>query len=266
MAKIISVTNQKGGVGKTTSCVSLASELALMGKRVLLVDLDPQASASSGLSIELHPPGSDLYDVFFGRLPLKDIIKSSKINGLEIVPSSKDLIGIEIELGKAPGRELILKSELTMLKRSFDYIFIDCPPSSGLLTLNAVGASDYLIIPLQAEYYALEGLSALMGTVEFVKQTFNQRLEILGVFLTMYDARTNLSSQVQNEAREFFKERMFNTVIPRNIKISESPSHGLPICLYDPESTGAKAYHDLAVELDVRCQGLEGVVPMAANA
>ncbi|MCO6431280.1 MAG: ParA family protein [Deltaproteobacteria bacterium] len=264
MTHVISVTNQKGGVGKTTSCVSLSAELALMGKRILLIDLDPQASASSGLSIDLLPAGEDLYDVFFGRIPIRQVIRPSKIDRLYVVPSSKDLIGIEIELGKAPGRELILKSELAQVKKLYDYIIIDCPPSSGLLTLNAIGASDYIIIPLQAEYYALEGLSALMGTVQFVKQTFNQKLEILGVFLTMFDARTNLSNQVQAEARSYFKEVMFHSVIPRNIKLSESPSHGVPISLYDSESAGAKAYHQLAVELEERCEGAISR-PVAAN-
>jgi chromosome partitioning protein len=254
MPKVIAVTNQKGGVGKTTSSISLAAELALLGQKTLLIDIDPQSSATSGLSIEPNIPGTDFYDMFFGRVSLQSLIKVSNIKGLDVIPSSKDLVGVEIELGKAPGRELILKSDLHRFQNNYDYILIDCPPSSGLLTLNALGAADAIIIPLQAEYYALEGLSQLMGTVEFVRQTFNQKLEILGVFLTMYDHRTNLSSQVQAEAKGYFKDLMFDTLIPRNIKISESPSHGIPICLYDKESAGAKAYHRLALELDVRCK------------
>lgn len=254
MTRVIAVTNQKGGVGKTTSSISLAAELALLGQRTLLIDIDPQSSATSGLSIQPNEPGNDFYDMFFGRAPLESLIKPSNIPNLDVVPSSKDLVGVEIELGKAPGRELILKSELARFQSAYDYILMDCPPSSGLLTLNALGAADSIIIPLQAEYYALEGLSALMGTVEFVRQTFNQKLEILGVFLTMYDHRTNLSAQVLAEAKGYFKELMFDILIPRNIKISESPSHGIPICQYDKDSAGAKAYHRLALELDVRCK------------
>lgn len=265
MTRVIAVTNQKGGVGKTTSAISLAAELALLGKKTLLIDIDPQASATSGIGVDPHEPGEDFYDLFFGRRSLTNLIKQTSIQNLSVVPSSKDLVGVEIELGKAPGRELILKSELFLLKSHFDYVLIDCPPSSGLLTLNALGASDYLIIPLQAEYYALEGLSALMGTVEFVKQTFNQRLELLGVFLTMYDARTNLSSQVESEARGFFKDLMFRAKIPRNIKISESPSHGVPICIYDKDCSGAKAYHDLALELNDRIEGYNNAGGAVAN-
>jgi chromosome partitioning protein len=173
-----------------------------------------------------------------------------------VAPSSEDLVGLEVELGKTPGRELILKSELNLLKVSYDYVLIDCPPSSGLLTLNALGASDSILIPLQAEYYALEGLSALMRTIEFVKQTFNPALEVLGVFMTMFDARTSLSKQVEQEARKFFAGLMFESRIPRNIKLSECPSHGMPICLYDPFSAGALAYKTLAQEIENRCLGV----------
>lgn len=262
MGHVISISNQKGGVGKTTSAVNLSTELALAGKRVLLVDFDPQGSASSGLGVELNSEGSDLYDVFFGKLPLSKIIKPTKVKGLSVAPSSSDLVGLEIEMGKTPGRELILRSELSLLRTTYEYVLIDCPPSSGLLTLNALGAADKILIPLQAEYYALEGLSALMRTIEFVRQTFNPSLEILGVFMTMFDARTNLSMQVENEAREFFKGAFFETRIPRNIKLSESPSHGLPIALYDQYSAGARAYKSLAIEIDKRCLS---VLPVAAN-
>ena len=255
MGHVIAISNQKGGVGKTTSAVSLSSELALAGRKVLLVDFDPQGSATSGLGIDLHDEGSDIYDMFFGRVNLTSIIRQSQIQNLSVAPSSSDLVGLEIELGKAPGRELILRSELQLLRTTYDYVIIDCPPSSGLLTLNAMGATDKILIPLQAEYYALEGLSALVKTIEFVKQTFNPKLEILGVFMTMFDSRTNLSIQVEQEAANYFKELMFKSRIPRNIKLSECPSHGMPICLYDPLSAGAKAYNLLAKEIDERCFG-----------
>lgn len=257
---VIAVANQKGGVGKTTSSISVSADLALHGRKVLLVDFDPQGSASSGLGIEPAPQGHDIYDMFFGKASLSEIIRPSQIEGLFVAPASRDLVSLEIELGKAPGRELILKSELNLLRTGYDYVIIDCPPSSGLLTLNALGACDSVLIPLQAEYYALEGLSALMHTIEFVKHTFNPAVKILGVFMTMYDVRTNLSVQVESEAQSFFKELMFEAKVPRNIKLSESPSHGLPICLYDPLSAGAKAYHALTVEIEARCGGstLEG--------
>ena len=255
VSKVISIANQKGGVGKTTSSINLGSELAQRGKKVLLVDFDPQGSASSGLGITLHPEGKDAYDMFFGRVPLSEITLPCCVENLDVAPASHDLVSIELELGKTAGRELILRSQLNLLRKRYDYVIIDCPPSSGLLSLNALGASDYIAIPLQAEYYALEGLSALMNTYNFVRQTFNPQLAILGVFLTMYDARTNLASQVEREAGEYFGELMFASKIPRNIKLSEAPSHGLPICLYDKDSTGARAYVALATELDIRCSG-----------
>lgn len=252
MGRIIAIANQKGGVGKTTSAVSLASEMAKMGRSVLLIDLDPQASASSGLGVKLQSEGEDLYDVFFGNISISKIIKQCLVNNLDVVPGSKDLVSLELEIGKTQGRELILQTELSLLKKQYDYIYIDCPPSSGLLTLNALGASDYILIPLQAEYYALEGISGLMNTVNFVKQTFNPKLELLGVFLTMYDYRTKLSGLVEEEARKFFNDLVFKTIIPRNIRLSECPSYSQPICVYDPKSIGAKAYHELATEIDFR--------------
>ncbi len=252
MSHIIAIANQKGGVGKTTSAISISSELALAGNSVLLVDFDPQGSATSGLGVSLLEEGKDLFDVFFERVSLSDIIQETQIKGLKLAPASKDLVGLEIELGKKAGRELILRSELQLLHSRFDYIIIDCPPSSGLLSLNAMGSAQYVLIPLQAEYYALEGLSALMNTIEFVQQTFNPVLKVLGVFLTMFDSRTNLSLQVEGEAKAFFKELMFTTRVPRNIKLSEAPSHGLPICLYDAQSAGAKAYREIAAEVIVR--------------
>lgn len=265
MGHIIAISNQKGGVGKTTSAVSLCSELAIAGRRTLLIDFDPQGNATSGLGVDLLEEGSDLYDLFFGRVSLSGVIRPSMIENLFVAPSSRDLVGVEIELGKKAGRELILKSELARLKERFDYIVIDCPPSSGLLSLNALGAAKYVLIPLQAEYYALEGLSALMQTVEFVQQTFNPDLELLGVFLTMFDARTRLSSQVEDEVRGHFGELAFNARIPRNIRLSECPSYSLPICLYDPASAGAQAYHELAVEIDDRLFAGTGDERVVAN-
>ena len=249
MTHVIAIANQKGGVGKTTSAVSISAQLALFGHSVLLIDFDPQGSATSGLGVKPLPEGSDLFDLFFGRVPLQKIVQRTKVRGLDVAPSSKDLVGLEIEIGKAPGRELILKSQLNLLKRSYEFVIIDCPPSSGLLSLNALGAADKILIPLQAEYYSLEGLSALMSTVGFVQQTFNPHLALLGIFLTMFDGRTNLSLQVEQEAKNYFKDKFFETRIPRNVKLSECPSHGMPISLYDPFSVGAKAYQTLTLEI-----------------
>ena len=223
---------------------------------MLLVDFDPQANATSGLGVELNEEGQDLYDMFFDRVSLDRIIKPTGIKGLDIAPASKDLVSIELELGKQPGRELILKSELSAVRSRYDFIFIDCPPSSGLLTLNAMGAASYVLIPLQAEYYALEGLSGLLDTVAFVNETYNPELSILGVFLTMYDSRTNLSAQVDDEARGFFDDKYIDVKVPRNVKLSECPSHGLPICLYAPQSAGAKAYKELSEQIALRTEAL----------
>ena len=249
MTSVIAITNQKGGVGKTTTAVSLGAYLASFGYRVLLVDFDPQGNATSGLGVEEAEEGKDLFDMFFGRVTLAEIIKPSVVPSLDVAPSSKDLVGIEIELGKTAGRELILASQIQLLTSSYDFIFIDCPPSSGLLSLNALGAAESVIIPMQAEYYALEGLTALLDTVEFVRSTYNPKLSILGVFVTMYDGRTNLSRQVLEEVQTHFGEACFEAVVPRSIRLSECPSHGLPISLYDPEGPGAKAYKLLAEEV-----------------
>jgi chromosome partitioning protein len=249
MAHIVAIANQKGGVGKTTSAVSLASQLALLGFKALLLDFDPQASATSGVGVSQLPEGSDLYDAFFGRIPFKELIVKSAIPNLSVIPGSHDLVSLELEIGKTPGREIILRNALKEVQGDFDVIFIDCPPSSGLLTLNALGSAQHVLVPLQAEYYSLEGLSGLLNTISFVQQTFNPSLQILGIFLTMFDARTNLSVQVLQETERHFADKVFRAKIPRNIKLSESPSHGLPICRYDPQSAGAKAYLALAGEL-----------------
>jgi len=266
MSHVIAIANQKGGVGKTTSSINISAELALIGRRVLLVDLDPQGSATSGLGVGRNEEGQDIYDVFFGRLRLADTIRSTSVEGLQIVPSSRDLIGVEIELGQCEGREVILRNELVALEELYDYVLIDCPPSSGLLTLNAMGAAGKVLIPLQAEYYALEGLSALLDTIETVRETFNPNLDILGVFITMFDVRTNLSAQVEEEARKYFGSLMFREKVPRSVRLSESPSHGLPICRYDPGSAGAKAYHFLSLEIDSRCFQKGGMRHKVANA
>jgi len=255
VSTVIAISNQKGGVGKTTSAVSVAAELGLRGYKTLLVDFDPQGNATSGLGVELREAGEDLFDMFFGRASLAKIVRPSIIKGLDVAPSSADLVGVEIELGKTPGRELILRSELKLLRETYEFVLIDCPPSSGLLTLNALGAAESVLIPLQAEYYALEGISAITRTIEFVKQTFNPDLQVLGVFMTMFDSRTNLAVQVEQEARQYFGPQMFEARIPRNIKLSECPSHGKPICLYDGDSAGAKAYASLTEEIVKRVLG-----------
>lgn len=252
VSNIIAIANQKGGVGKTTSAVSISAELALRGRKVLLVDFDPQGSATSGVGVQPDQDAPDLYDMFFGRASLARLIRQSPIENLDVAPSSSDLVSIEIELGKTAGRELILRSELNLLRTNYEYVIVDCPPSSGLLALNAMGAAEQVLVPLQAEYYALEGITALIKTVEFVKQTFNPRLQVLGVFMTMFDQRTNLAVQVENEASQFFGPVMFSTRIPRNIKLSECPSHAKPICIYDPFSAGAKAYAALTTEIEQR--------------
>lgn len=254
MTHILAIANQKGGVGKTTSAVSLSAQLALLGFKVLLLDFDPQASATSGIGVQKLPEGGDLYDAFFGRVPFKDVIVPSPINNLWVVPGSHDLVSLELEIGKSPGRELILRSAVRDIQDSFDVIVIDCPPSSGLLTLNALGTAQSVLVPLQAEYYSLEGLSGLLNTISFVQQTFNPSLKLLGVFLTMYDSRTRLSLQVREEAEKHFGDRLFRARIPRNIRLSECPSHGMPICTYDPGSIGAKSYLALAGELIERLE------------
>lgn len=249
MGKIISICNQKGGTGKTTSSVNIAAYCALQHKRVLLIDLDPQSNATSGLGLNKHNIEKSTYHVLLEEMDIKDVYLPVSIENLYMVPSSLDLTGAEIELVGTLGREYRLKRALTKEKDNFDYIFIDSPPSLGLLTINGLCAADSLLIPVQCEYYALEGLTQLLNTVNLVKNNLNPALEIEGVFLTMADLRTNLSREVIQEVRNHFKEKVYTTVIPRNIRLGEAPSYGKPIFLYDKDSIGAHKYDDLAKEI-----------------
>ena len=248
MAKIISVANQKGGVGKTTTSVNLSACLAQKGKKVLLVDIDPQGNGTSGLGVEVHNDKS-VYDVIINETNIKDTLKITMLDNLKVCPANIDLAGAEVELVSMVSRETRLKDALEDIKKDFDYIIIDCPPSLGLITLNAFTASDSVLVPIQCEYYALEGLGQLINTIKLVQKHLNKNLSIEGVILTMYDSRTNLSSQVAHEVEKYFGNKVFQTIIPRNIRLSEAPSHGLPISLYDKDSKGAETYKKLAEEL-----------------
>lgn len=248
MAKIIATANQKGGVGKTTTSVNLAACVADAGKRVLLVDLDPQMNAGSGLGV--NPKGGyTLYDVMMGECEAKQAVRVTRFKNLSVLPASVDLSGCEIELVGVEGRERVLKNALDSLRGEYDYIFIDSPPSLGLLTLNALTASDSVLVPIQCEYYALEGVGQLMNTLSLVRKRLNTGLEIEGVVLTMLDGRTNLGLQVVSEVKKYFKGKVFATVVPRNVRLSEAPSHGVPIHIYDAHCSGAEAYKKLAQEL-----------------
>ena len=249
MAKVIAVANQKGGVGKTTTTVNLSASLASKAYRVLVVDIDPQGNATSGLGIDKLGIERNIYDLFCADEVLGNLIVPTEVHGLHVVPANSDLVGAEVELVQKEGRENILRDAIATVADSFDYILIDCPPSLGLLTVNALTAAASLLVPLQSEYYALEGISSLMHTMQLARQVLNPGLELEGVVLTMYDARTNLSKQIESEARAHFTDSVFKTVIPRNIKLSESPSFGKPILLYDPNSIGAIAYKALADEM-----------------
>jgi len=248
MGKIIAFANQKGGVGKTTTCINLAAYVAAMGKRVLVVDMDPQGNATSGLGIEKNEKLHTMYDVIGGETSVDEVVKVTGVNGLNIIPSTVDLAGAEIELVQMDSRERIVKKILGDLRNNYDYICIDCPPSLGLLTVNALTASDAVVIPIQCEFFALEGLSQLMNTIKLVKKHLNQTLDVEGVILTMKDSRSNLVNEVSNEIKRFFGSKVFDSVIPRNVRLAEAPSHGEPILTYDPKSKGAIAYMELAQE------------------
>lgn len=249
MGKIITIANQKGGVAKTTTAVNLGAGLAILGKKILIVDVDPQGNATSGLGINKLQTGRCIYDCIINELPVKALIHQTQIERLDVVPATIQLAGAEVELVSAISREMKLKKALVLIKDEYDYIIIDCPPSLGLLTLNAMTAADRILIPVQCEYYALEGLSQLMNTIALVKKHLNPSLEIEGAVLTMFDARTNLSIQVVDEVKAYFKDKVFNSIIPRNVRLSEAPSYGLPIMLYDPKSRGAEQYQELAKEV-----------------
>lgn len=248
MGKIISITNQKGGVGKTTTCVNLAAFIAKAGNKVLIIDMDPQGNASSAVGVEPTKDDNTIYEVLIGECSAKEAIYNSVMEGLDVMPSTVDLSGAEVELVHLNNRENILKSALMQVKREYDYIFIDCPPSLNLLTVNALTATDSIIIPIQCEYFALVGLGQLMNTVKLIKKHLNPTIEIEGVLLTMKDARSNLVNQVAEEIKKYFKEKVYNTFIPRNVRLAESPSHGKPIIMYDSKSKGSIAYQELANE------------------
>ena len=248
MGKVISVANQKGGVGKTTTTVNLSTMLAKRGKRVLLIDTDPQGNATSGLGITKELELS-VYDVLVGDTEMIETLQESNIKNLTVCPSNISLAGAEVELVSMMSREQRLKTKLDEIKDQYDYILIDCPPSLGLVTLNAFTASDSVLIPVQCEYFALEGLGQLLNTVNLVKKHLNKNLEIEGALLTKYDARTNLSNQVVKEVKKYFENKVYKTVIPRNVRLSEAPSYGMPISLYDPKSKGAKAYEKFTKEI-----------------
>ena len=248
MGKIIAVANQKGGVGKTTTAVNLSSIIAKKGKKVMLIDADPQGNASSGLGLEKESENS-LYDVLINEVDITTTLRDTCIKTLKVCPSNMNLAGAEVELVSQMSIEHRLKEKLDMIKDEFDYIFIDCPPSLGLITLNAFTASNSVLIPVQCEYYALEGLGQLLNTINLVKKHLNKQLEVEGAVLTMYDIRTNLSNQVVKEVKRYFNDKVYKTVIPRNIKLSEAPSYGMPITIYAPKSKGARCYEKLTNEI-----------------
>jgi chromosome partitioning protein len=252
MGKIVGVVNQKGGVGKTTTAINLSACLALEGLKILLVDCDPQSNTTSGLGFQRDDNRHSIYDVLVGDSKAVQVILPTEIESLWLLPGSKNLIGANIELAAAEDRALRLRNALQPIQDRFDLVILDCPPALDLLTLNALAAADTLIVPMQAEYFALEGISELISTLERVRANFNPNVTIEGVLLTMYDDRTNLAQQVTETLREYFRERLFVTVIPRNIRLAEAPSHGKPVALYDPRSRGAEAYFQLAGEFLAR--------------
>lgn len=249
MGKIISLANQKGGVGKTTTTINLSASLATLEKSVLIVDADPQANASSGLGVDIKEVDCSLYECIINKADVRDAIYTTDITGLDIIPSHIDLVGAEIEMLNLDNREKVIKNILDPIRDDYDYILIDCSPSLGLITVNALTASDSVIIPVQCEYFALEGISKLLNTIKIIKSKLNPKLEIEGFLLTMYDSRLRLANQIYDEVKRHFQELVFKTVIQRNVKLSESPSHGLPVILYDADSSGAKNHLALAKEI-----------------
>ena len=249
MGKIVAIANQKGGVGKTTTAINIAACLAAAGKHILLVDTDPQGNSTSGLGIERANLNTSLYNIYNHTKHIHELMQRTELDYLQIIPSHIDLIGAELELISREGRESILKQALQTIKHKYDFIFIDCPPSLSLLTLNALVAADSLLIPMQCEYYALEGISSIIKTLELVRQAYNPSLDIEGILLTMFDGRNTLANQVAIELKKHFGEKVFKTMIPRNVTLAEAPSHGKPIILYDIHSKGAQSYLALAEEV-----------------
>lgn len=257
MGKIISFSNQKGGVGKTTTCVNMAAYLAREGKKVLLVDLDPQGNATTGLGFSKGALKKSVYNVLIEEEPVSDNVLSTELENLTILPANIDLAGAEVELVYKKSREKVLKVALDKVKSQYDYLLIDCPPSLGLITINALAAADSVVIPIQSEYYALEGLSQLMNSISLVRQHLNKNLKVEGVVLTMYDGRSNISRQIAAEIKKFFTKKLYEIVIPRNVRLSEAPSHGKPILLHDPKCAGARAYSALTEEFLKKTEGRE---------
>ena len=249
MGKIISITNQKGGVGKTTTAINVSASLAVAEKKVLLVDMDPQGNATSGSGIDRNSIQTSIYDVMIGRMDIKEVIVQTDLRYFQVVPAGIDLIGAELELVELEKREFVLRNILDPVRNNFDFIILDCPPSLGLLTINALTAADSVIIPVQCEYFALEGLSQVMRTIGLVQKSLNSSLDIEGILLTMFDGRNNLSHQVAEEIKGHFKEKVFNSMIPRNVALGEAPSHGKPIITYNINSRGAQSYLGLALEV-----------------
>lgn len=249
LVKVIAIANQKGGVGKTTTSVNLSACLADLGKKVLLVDLDPQGNSTSGFGFDKTKIKQSVYDVLVNDVPIEGVILQTKIENLMLLPATIQLAGAEIELVSIMSRETKLKRVLDKVKYSYDYVIIDCPPSLGLLTINSLTAANSVLVPIQCEFYALEGLSQLMNTITLVQKNLNPALSLEGVVLTMFDARTNLSIQVVDEVKNHFRHKVYQTIIPRNVRLSEAPSHGQPITRYDPKSKGAEVYTDLAKEV-----------------
>ena len=249
MVKVIAIANQKGGVGKTTTAVNLAACLAQKGRKVLMLDEDPQGNATSGLGFDKRDIKKCVYDTLINDVPMKDVLLHTDYENLDVIPATIQLAGAEIELVSLMNREGRLKNALERVKHDYDYVLIDCPPSLGLLTINALTAANSVLVPIQCEFYALEGVSQLMNTIKLVQRNLNPALKLEGVLMTMFDQRTNLSSDVVGEVRKYFNTKMYNTIIPRNVRLSEAPSHGQPVIVYDPKSKGAQVYSELAQEV-----------------